>query len=116
MTNTDLFLLVYMIILVVVSVPIMAAAMISMYRQKHGLPRLKYLPRFFEKEEIKEKNEEKVRKLVSEKIIQTKSVSETDLEPLNDCDSEKCKKSLVTIYSYSKTETGYGYNNGFLFV
>lgn len=44
------FLLVYLVLLVLFCVPVMIMAFISMYRQKKGLKRIKWFPKFFEDE------------------------------------------------------------------
>lgn len=46
----ETFLLAYMILLVFVAAPVMIMAFISMYRQKKGLKRIKWFPKFFEEE------------------------------------------------------------------
>lgn len=44
------FLWVYLVLLVLFYVPVMIMVFISMYRQKKGLKRTKWFPKFFEEE------------------------------------------------------------------
>lgn len=46
----ETFLLVYLVLLVLISVPVMIMAFISMYRQKKSLKMIKWFPKFFEEE------------------------------------------------------------------